>query len=248
VIHLAGESVAQRWTKGARERILKSRVERTQALSEALSRAHREGERAPQHLICASAVGYYGAHPELSEPLDEQAPRGEGFLAEVCEAWERACEPAREAGVRVVNVRVGVVLAPNGGALERLLLPFSLGLGGPVGSGRQAMSWVSLHDAVGVFYWALTHPELSGPLNAVAPERVSSAGFARALGRALGRPALLPAPAFALKLAFGEMAREALLSGQSVAPSALERSGYPFMHPHLEGALRFELGRVEGVS
>jgi len=243
VIHLAGESVAQRWSAKAKRSIMNSRVERTRALAEAIASAARAGKPHPKTLICASAVGYYGDRGP--SPVDEGAARGEGFLAEVCEAWERACEPAREVGVRVVHVRVGIVLAPNGGALQRLSLPFSLGLGGPVGHGEQGMSWVSLHDAVGAFYWALTQPSLSGVINAVSPQPVSSAEFAKTLGRVLKRPALLPAPAFALKLAFGEMAEEALLSGQFVQPSALLSSAYPMMHPTLEGALRFELGRAE---
>lgn len=243
IIHLAGESVAQRWSETKKQEILNSRVERTRALAEHIAHLARRGEPHPHTLICASAIGYYG-HTE-NRWVEEDDPRGDGFLAEVCEAWERACDPAREVGVRVVNVRVGIVLAPHGGALKKLLLPFLMGGGGPVGHGKQGMSWISLHDVVGAFYWALTHPSLEGAINAVSPNPVSSAEFAQTLGRVLHRPAILPAPSLALRLIFGEMANEALLSGQFVRPTALMNSDYPMLHKTLEEALRFELGRVD---
>ena len=183
----------------------------------------------PARAVCASAVGYYGY--EGDELLDESAPRGSGFLAELVEAWEAAADPARTAGLRTVHLRQGLVLSRHGGALERMLLPFKLGGGGRVGSGRQWWSWVSLADAVSAYLFALEHP-LEGPFNVAAPGAVTNEEFTKELGEALHRPTLLPAPAFALKTIFGEMADEMLLGGQRVSPAKLEAAG---LHVRLPG-------------
>jgi uncharacterized protein (TIGR01777 family) len=244
VIHLAGENVAQRWTSAARARILESRVTRTQALAQSIADAKSRGEPHPQALICASGVGYYGYRDHDGE-YDEESPLGDGFLADVCDQWERACDPAREAGIRVVTARIGVVLSPLGGALGKLLLPFSLGLGGPVGSGAQWMSWISIHDVLGALYECAHSEDLEGPVNLTSPHPVTNREFVKTLGRVLSRPTIFPAPAFALKLAFGEMADETILASQRAMPRVLNERGYPFMHPTLEDALRFTLGRVK---
>ena len=248
VIHLAGESVAERWTSAKRKRILESRTLRTRALAHALADARARGVTRTRALICASGVGYYGYRGHGDQLLDESAPLGEGFLAEVCEQWEGGCEPAIEAGLRVVKARIGVVLSPQGGALGKLLLPFSLGLGGPVGSGAQWMSWISIHDVVGALYECAGQPDLEGPVNLTAPHPTTNREFVKTLGRVLSRPTLIPAPAFALKIAFGEMASETILGSQRATPSKLIQSGYPFLHQRLEEALRFELGRVSSET
>lgn len=237
VVHLAGENIAAaRWTPAVKERLRASRVAGTRLIAETL--AQMPGP--PRTLIAASAVGYYGNRGE--EEVDETAPPGEGFLAQVCRQWEDACEPARRAGVRVVNLRLGVVLAASGGALARLLLPFRLGLGGRVGSGRQAMSWISLDDVVGLIHHLL-FSHLHGPVNATAPEPVSNAHFTRTLARVLGRPALFPVPAMAIRTALGEMGQELLLQGARVLPRRAQEDGFTFLDPTLEAALRLELGR-----
>jgi len=246
VIHLAGESVAERWTQAKRKRIVESRTLRTRALAQSLADARARGVHRTQALISASGAGYYGYREHRGDPHDEGSPLGHGFLAEVCEQWETACEPARVAGVRVVNARIGVVLSPLGGALGKLLLPFSLGLGGPVGPGTQWMSWISIHDVVGALYECALQPQLEGPVNLTSPHPVTNREFVKTLGRILSRPTWVPAPAFALKLAFGEMALETILASQRVQPARLLQSGYPFMHHTIEDALQFELGRVPG--
>jgi uncharacterized protein (TIGR01777 family) len=236
VVHLAGESVAGRWTAAKKRRIRDSRVLGTRLIAEAAA-ARDPG---PAVLVCASAVGYYGARGE--EPVMEDGPPGEGFLADVVQEWERAADPARAAGIRVVHVRFGIVQSPRGGALHALLPLFRLGLGGRVGSGRQYLSWVAIDDVVGAIEHALGSRSLSGPANVTAPEPVTNAAYAKTLGRVLGRPAVLPAPAPALRLALGEFAGE-LLSGQRVLPKRLREDGFEFRHPELEGALRHVLGR-----
>lgn len=246
VIHLAGENIAQRWSADTKTRIMASRVERTRALAETLAEMRTQGSRGPKTLICASGIGYYGDSGEAW--VDESSSLGSGFLAEVCEAWELASQPAAEAGIRVVNARVGVVLAPHGGALAKLLLPFSLGLGGPVASGEQWMSWISLHDVVGALYHCAFDENLSGPVNLCSPHPVKNREFTQTLGRVLNRPTLIPIPAFTLKSIFGEMAQETILSGQKVKPTQLKSSEYPFFHTELEDALRFVLGRVENID
>jgi uncharacterized protein (TIGR01777 family) len=196
-------------------------------------------ERRPQVLLSGSAIGIYGDRGD--EPLDEESALGTDFLAGVAREWEAASVAAADAGVRVALLRTGIVLSPSGGALERLLLPFRLGVGGPIGSGRQWMSWISLDDHIRAMEHALATTGLHGPVNLVSPNPVTNAEFASTLARVLSRPALVPVPAFALELAYGEMARATILAGQRVLPKALRRAGFQFAHPTLEEALRFEL-------
>ncbi len=237
-VHLAGESIAGgRWTAQRKARIRDSRVEGTRLLAEALG----QSPQPPKVLVCASAVGFYGDRG--SEQVDEESASGEGFLAEVCREWEAAAAPAAARGIRVVHLRIGVVLSAAGGALATMLTPFRLGLGGVVGSGDQYMSWIALDDVVGAIYHALITQALSGPVNAVAPTPVTNREFTKTLGRVLSRPTLLPIPAFAARLAFGEMADELLLSSTRVAPTKLQATGYRFRFPELEGALRHLLGK-----
>jgi uncharacterized protein (TIGR01777 family) len=237
-VHLAGESIASgRWTEARKQRIRDSRVDGTRKLCETLAKL----ERKPEVLVCASAIGFYGDRGD--ELLDESSSSGAGFLAEVCREWERATEPAREAGIRVVNLRFGVILSPAGGALAKMLPPFRAGAGGRLGAGEQWMSWIAIDDAVGAIRHALTHPDLAGPVNAVAPNPATNADYTRTLGRVLKRPTIFPVPAFAARLAFGEMADEMLLASTRVRPAALEQTGYRFRFPDLEPALRHVLGR-----
>jgi len=233
VVHLAGESIASaRWTVERKRRIRDSRVVGTGLLARTLAALNRP----PQLLVSASAIGLYGHRGDT--PLTESDPPGTGFLAEVGRDWEGATGPASQAGIRVVLLRFGIILSPQGGALARMLPPFRLGVGGPLGSGRQWMSWLTIADAVGIIRHGITCPELSGPVNAVAPEPVTNAEFTRSLGTVLGRPAVLPVPTFALELLFGEMAGEALLGSQRVLPRRLEETGYAFRDPVLLPALR----------
>jgi uncharacterized protein len=236
VVHLAGETVAGRWTDDKKERILRSRVNGTRTLSEAL--AGLEGR--PRVLVTASAIGYYGDRGD--EQLTEQSSSGDGFLAEVVREWEAASGPAEQAGIRVVRLRFGIVLSPAGGALKTMLTPFRLGVAGRLGSGRQWMSWISIDDVVGAIQHALVTDELAGVANTVAPNPVTNAEFTKTLGRVLGRPTLLPVPGAALRLALGEFSQEAL-SSTRVVPRRLLESGYEFRHPDLEQALRHVLGR-----
>ncbi len=233
IVHLAGENIGQRWSESVRRRVLESRVEGTRLIAETAA-----GLPGKPILLCASATGYYGNRG--AEELDESAPRGEGFLAEVVEQWEAAAEPARAAGLRVVHLRQGMILAKNGGALQRMLLPFKLGVGGRVGSGKQWWSWVSLDDAVAAYLFALEQP-LDGPVNVTAPETGTNADFTKALGNALHRPTIMPAPALAIRLAFGEMGNAMLLEGQHVVPTKLLRSDFSFGYPHLDAALAHAL-------
>jgi uncharacterized protein (TIGR01777 family) len=236
VVHLSGETVAGRWNEAKKTRIMESRRRSTRLLAETVARL----ERPPQVFVSASAVGYYGNGG--AEPLTEESPAGEGFLAEVVREWEAATRPAAEAGTRVVNLRFGIVLSREGGALAQMLTPFRLGVGGPLGSGRQYMSWIAIDDVVGALRHALSTADLSGPVNASAPTPVTSKEFARTLGRVLRRPALLPVPPFALRVLFGEFADEGLLWSQRALPAKLTASGYSFHFPELEGALRQVLG------
>ncbi len=237
VVHLAGENVAAgRWTAARKEAIRRSRVEGTRVLCEALARLRDR----PATLISASAIGFYGDRGD--EPVTEDSPPGAGFLAEVCQAWEAAAEPVRQAGIRVVHPRIGMVLSSAGGALARMLPPFRAGLGGVAGSGLQYVSWIELDDLVRVILWLLDRGEVRGPVNAVAPEPVRHRDFVRTLGRLLGRPTLVPMPALAVRLTFGEMGVSLLLEGARVLPNALEAGGFRFRHPRLEGALRAALG------
>jgi hypothetical protein len=240
VIHLAGEAIERRWTESHKRALSESRVNGTRAVVEA---ARRSGT--VRTLISASGVGYYGACGD--EELDERSPAGNDFLARLCEAWEAAAVPAREAGLRLVIVRIGIVLHPEGGALKKMLPPFRLGLGGPVGSGRQWMSWVHRDDQVSLLLHALEKTQVEGVLNGSAPRPVTNAELARALGRALNRPAVMRAPAVALRLAFGEMATM-VLDGQKVLPRRALESGFTFAYPELEGALAEMLGRKEAEA
>jgi uncharacterized protein (TIGR01777 family) len=238
VVHLAGENVGQPpWTEERKRRIMDSRVQGTTLLARTLAGLSPR----PQVLVSASATGWYGDRGD--EVLDESAPPGGGFLAEVCRAWEASAEPARAAGIRVVHPRIGVVLAAEGGALEKLLTPFRLGVGGKLGTGKQWMSWVALHDVVEALRFALRADGLAGPANLTSPAPATNEEFTRALGHVLGRPTVFGVPKFALRLALGQMADEALLASQRAVPNRLREAGFTFQYPDLEGALRVALGK-----
>jgi uncharacterized protein len=238
VVHLAGENLAgARWTAERKRLLRESRITPTRLLADRLSRMSRP----PRVLISASAVGIYGDRGD--ELLDEQARPATDFLGTLATDWEAAADPARAAGIRVVHPRFGVVLTPLGGALAKLLPPFRLGLGGQVGSGRQWLPWIALDDALGVINHLLAVASLAGAVNAVAPEQVTNAQFGASLGRALHRPAVIPLPAFALKLAFGEMGDATLLASQRVVPQVLAESGYRWLYPSLDGALEHLIGK-----
>jgi len=235
VVHLAGENIAEgRWTQARKRALLESRKLGTTLLAEAVARA----PDGPKTLVSASAIGYYGERGD--EELTEASPPGRGFLPEVAMAWEAATAPAADAGARVVPVRIGLVLSRAGGLLQRMLLPFRLGLGGRLGDGCQWMSWIAAADLIGVFRHAL-EGTLSGPVNAVAPEAVRNRAFTTALGKALHRPAVLIVPRTAIRLAFGQMADEAILASTHVVPAVLEKAGYRFQYPALDEALAHEL-------
>ncbi len=233
VVHLAGESIGgRRWTTEQKRRIRESRTKGTALLAAAVA----SRERKPRVFVSASAIGYYGDRGD--ELLTEVSSPGRGFLADVCRAWEDETRPAIDAGVRTVNVRTGIVLAKHGGALKQMLLPFRLGLGGAQGSGGQWMSWIALDDEIGALRGAIDDDRLRGPVNLTAPNPVTNADFARALGRVLHRPTVLPTPMFPLKLRYGsELVDSLLLAGQRVTPARLETIGFPFRHPDLEPAL-----------
>jgi len=236
-VHLAGESIAAgRWTDETKRRIRDSRVLGTRLLAESLAHLRTR----PRVLVSASAVGIYGDRGD--DRLDEASELGADFLARVGKEWEAAARPAADAGVRVVYLRFGIVLAREGGALGRMLTPFRLGLGGPLGSGRQWMSWIALDDAVRAVLEVLRNEAARGPINAVAPEPVRNAEFAARLGEALHRPAVIPAPAFALRALFGELADGALLASQRVYPARLAALGFHFHYPTLPAALEAILG------
>lgn len=228
VVHLAGESIAGRWNDEKKQRIRRSRIDGTALLATTLAKV----ERKPQVLISASAVGYYGDRGE--ERLTEDAKPGNGFLAEVAMEWEQAADAAREANIRTVHPRFGMVLSPKGGALQQMLTPFRFGVGGRIGSGRQYWPWISLDDAAGVIRRAMEGDDLNGPVNAVAPEPPTCSEFVKALGRALRRPTVLPMPAFAARLVLGEFADAALLASTRAVPARLEAIEYSFTHPTLD--------------
>jgi uncharacterized protein (TIGR01777 family) len=233
VVHLGGEPIANgRWTPERKRVIRDSRTRSTELLARTIAGLATP----PGVFLCASAVGYYGDRGDVW--VDESSAPGEGFLAEVCRAWEAAADPARAAGIRTVHLRIGLVLDGQGGALARMLPLFRLGLGGALGSGRQYMSWVSLPDVVRMLELALDRADLSGPVNAVSPQPVTNARFTRVLARVLGRPAFLSVPAFALRIAMGEMAQELLLHGQRVVPRRLQEAGFEYRHREIEEALR----------
>lgn len=227
VVHLAGEPVAQRWTAAARSRILDSRIEGTRKLVAAL-RAHP-----PNVLVSASGVGFYGSCGDRI--LTEQAPPGSDFLGQVAREWERQARETEKLGTRVICLRIGTVLGP-GGALQKMLLPFKLGLGGPLGPGNQWMSWIHLEDLCALIHFCLPESTLRGAFNAVSPYPVTNADFTRALGRALHRPAFLPVPGFALRVLFGEMS-EILLGSQRAVPEAALAAGFEFRYPEISAAL-----------
>jgi hypothetical protein len=239
VIHLAGASIAGRWTVQRKAEIRRSRVEGTERWCESLAMIPKP----PPVLIGASAVGFYGDRGE--EILDEGSAPGDDFLARVCREWEAAIEIAAQVGIRVVLMRFGVVRSPAGGALRAMLVPFRIGLGGRVGGGGQFVSWITLDDAVGAVQHALVTESLIGPVNVVAPGPVTNDDFSRTLARALRRPALLPVPAFLARLVFGEVADVLLLASQRVSPTRLLETGYRFRHRDLEDALRHLLGRED---
>lgn len=238
IVHLAGDPIAKgRWNPEKKARIRDSRVKGTRFLAESL--AARSSP--PKVFACASAIGIYGDRGEGL--LTEDSAPGSGFLAEVGRDWEGACEPAARRGIRVVNLRFGVVLSPKGGALPMMLPPFRLGLGGILGTGRQWMSWVSIEDVTGAIQHALSNEAVRGPVNVVSPHPVTNREFTKTLGRVLRRPAVLPVPALAVRLLFGELADEALLASARVEPKRLQATGYRFKHAELEPALRHLLGK-----
>jgi uncharacterized protein len=231
VIHLAGESIVGRWTGAKKRRILDSRRQGAAHLAEAVAKAaHR-----PRVFISASAVGYYGDRGE--EILREESASGSGFLAEVCRQWEAAVQPVAAAGIRAVQMRLGVVMSAEGGALQKMLLPFRLGLGGRLGDGSQWWSWVSADDVAGAIQHVMDHQELQGPVNTVSPNPVTNVEFTKALAAVLKRRAIFPMPEFAVRLVFGEMGEELFLASERVAPAKLTASGYQFKHPELREAL-----------
>jgi uncharacterized protein len=233
IINLAGESIAEgRWTEEKKKRIRDSRVNGTHLLSEAIAKLATK----PRVFLCASATGIYGDRGD--EILDEQSESGGGFLAGVCREWERACETAVNAGVRVANLRFGPILARAGGMLDKMLTPFKMGLGGKVGSGKQYISWVAIDDVVAAIRLALNDGSIRGPLNIVSPKPVTNEQFTRALGETLSRPTVMAMPAFAARLAFGEMADEMLLVSQRVMPKKLTAAGFRFQYPELAQALQ----------
>ncbi|MBI3820816.1 MAG: TIGR01777 family protein [Planctomycetes bacterium] len=236
IVHLAGENIAsKRWSAKQKEIIRRSRVEGTQMLCGAIAKL----QKPPRVLVCASAVGYYGNRG--SNELDESSHTGFDYLAKLCADWERASAPAAERGVRVVNLRFGVILSSKGGALAKMLPPFRLGAGGRIGSGDQWMSWISHYDAVAAIHHAIYNNTVRGPANTVAPHAATNSEFTKTLGRVLRRPAIAPLPAAAVQIVFGEIGDALLLGGQRVVPRVLLDSGFRFEHARLEDALRFEL-------
>ena len=236
VIHLAGENIAsRRWTAAQKARIRDSRVQGTTLLAQALATISPP----PKVFISASAIGYYGNRQD--EILTEDSQPGEGFLPDVSIAWENAAKSATEAGIRTVHPRIGIVLSPTGGALGKMLFPFKLGLGGIIGSGKQYMSWITLDDLISLLLFAIDRESISGAINAVSPTPVTNREFTKTLGRVLSRPTIFPLPAFAAKLALGEMADALLLASTRVISSHLENTNFSFAHPDLEPALRYLL-------
>ncbi len=238
VVHLAGESIAnRRWSAAQKDRIRDSRVSGTTLLCETLANL----ESKPQVLVSASAIGFYGDRGDYV--CDESAACGTGFLPDVCVAWEAATEPALRAGIRIVNIRTGIVLSRDGGALAKMLLPFQFGLGGVVGSGKQFWSWITLHDLIKAIDHCITTDGLRGPVNAVAPKAVTNYEFTKTLGRVIRRPTIFPMPAFAARLVLGEMADALLLASTHVVPKRLLETGFHFEFPELEPGLRKVLTR-----
>ncbi len=240
VIHLSGEDIAGgRWTRARRRLILESRTRSTPLLAGLLARCQQK----PRVFVCASAIGYYGDRGE--ETLTEESGPGTGFLAETCVAWETASSAAEDAGIRVVRVRTGIVLSAQGGALRKMLPAWNLGLGGPVGSGQQLLSWIALDDLIGIYHFVLYADQVAGAVNATAPKPETNADYAELLAEVLERPFWARVPEQAIELLFGQMGRDLLLRGARVLPARLEEAGFQFLWPELEGALRFELGRAD---
>ncbi len=238
VVHLAGDNIgSERWTDAKKKKLIYSRLKPTQVLCQALNQL----ERPPSVLISASAIGIYGDRGV--ENLVEESPSGEGFLADTCMQWEAAARGV-DPDIRLVNLRFGVVLSPKGGALHKMLLPFQMGGGGPIGSGQQFFSWIDIDDALGAIFHSIINGTVSGPVNAVSPYPVPNADFARVLGKIVGRPALVPMPAFAARAMFGQMADECLLASQKVLPGRLTETNYEFRYPYLEPSLRHVLGKL----
>jgi uncharacterized protein (TIGR01777 family) len=238
VINLAGENISQgRWTPEVKHKIIESRVTGTKLLSETMARLKQK----PKVFISVSAIGYYGDRDDEIMYID-RAP-GNGFLAEVCWRWEQAANPAREAGIRVVHPRIGIVLSPDGGILKKLLGAFRWGVGGIIGSGKQYMSWIAIDDLIYAFHYILHNHSIQGPINMVGPNPVTNAEFSRILGHVLRRPSLIPVPASFLKALYGEMAEDVILASKRVQPAQLLHSKYEFAYPDLEGALRHLLGK-----
>jgi len=237
VIHLAGESIARRWTPAVKARIRGSRIDGTRLLSEVLARQSPP----PEVLISASATGFYGNRG--GEFVDERTPAGHDFLAEVCRDWEAATLPASQHGIRVVNLRLGIVLTPRGGALGKMLPAFRLGLGGKLGSGRHYWSWIGLQDLLNIFQHMLANKSLAGPVNAVSPNPATNQEFTKTLGKVLARPTVFSVPSFAVNVLFGEMGQTALLGSCRVRPARLQQAGFEFKFPDLEMALTNLLGR-----
>jgi uncharacterized protein (TIGR01777 family) len=231
IVNLAGETIGKRWTTARRRAIRESRVRGAETIAGAILRTGR-----PITLINASAVGYYGSRGD--EVLDEKSGSGRGYLAEVCRDWEAAARTATGSGARVVMIRNGIVLSSRGGALPEMLRPFRLGVGGKVGSGRQWLSWIDLDDMVRAIIWLIDHATIRGPVNVVSPNPVTNAEFTRVASQVLHKPALVPVPAIALRMMFGEMASETLLASQRAIPSALTESGFEFLHPDLRECLQ----------
>jgi len=236
IVHLAGENIAAgRWTAALKERIRRSRVEGTRTLVRSLSGL----QNGPKTFVCASAIGFYGDRGE--EILSESSAAGSGFLADVCRAWESEALAATQLGLRVVCVRTGVVLSPKGGALAKLLLPFKLGLGGVIGSGKQYWSWIGLNDLIKAFVFCIECENLHGPVNAVSPQALTNYDFTKTVGKVLHRPTIFPMPAFVARIALGEMADELLLSSTHVIPQKLQAHGFKFAQPDLTSCLEHEL-------
>ena len=237
VVHLAGENIVGRWTDAKKARIRDSRVRGTRLLSDTLARLPTP----PAVMISASASGYYGDRG--NELLSEESAPGDNFLAGVGQEWEAAADPAREAGVRVVHPRIGIVLSTEGGALGTTLPIFKLGVGGKIGSGRQYWSWIAIDDVVGAILHVLTENSLEGPVNVTVPDPPTNAEYTRVLGRVLGRPTVFPLPAPVARIMLGQLADELLLASQRIEPARLKETGYSYRYPELEGALRHLLGR-----
>jgi uncharacterized protein (TIGR01777 family) len=243
MVHLAGENIAAgRWTAEKKASLRESRVRGTHTLCAAIEKL----KAPPKVLACASAIGYYGDRGE--EVLDEDSLPGTGFLPDLCRDWEEATAPAADRGIRVARVRIGVVLDPAGGALQKMLLPFKLGGGGVIGSGKQYWSWITRADVIGAIQHVLNTEALRGPVNFVAPQPVTNYEFTKTLGKVLHRPTILPMPAFAARLALGEMADALLLASARVMPKRLQETGYTFQHPRLEEALHAVLGKPTAAA